>query len=558
MTRTLGGRYRLSDFLANGDTGEVWHALDRGTNRTVAVKLLYPHLAADSRLVDRFLRARSQLTGLWHPSIARLLDVVVEDGILALVTDLVAGTDLTRRLAQAGRMDPATAGAVAASVAGALGAAHRVGVVHGDVKPSNVVVPQPGDGPARLTDFSVTLLVRAGRQYAGPFEPPPYRAPEVTEGAVPAPSSDVYALGAILVEMLDGEAGYPDLYQNLPGTDPPSRLRHVAGSCIRSDPATRPSAAAVYGELSSMLSLLGTPIGADPPERTTGRHERDPGRSVAVPGRAEDAPRTTHRDRSTSGDRPSGRGAHTGELARVAGPLGADGAGRGDGPGRRPAHGRAPERAGDRSGSTGPDGRRPPVWLLHGRLRVAIVLVVAMVLTLAGLTATRTFWGASGQAQTTGSTAGRAASASGAGAPTLSTGATVHTQNGGTEFVTYWFAVLSYATQTGDTTDLARSSNSGCADCQGVLKTIRAAYGNGGSLQGGGYLVRRVTTDGLFTLERPVYGAVVDRTPRTTVDSSGAAKATEAGLSFVTCSVVLEWASDRWQVLTVTTDGCVG
>jgi hypothetical protein len=196
--------------------------------------------------------------------------------------------------------------------------------------------------------------------------------------------------------------------------------------------------------------------------------------------------------------------------------------------------------------------------LLHGRLRVAVVLVAAMVLTLAALTATRTFWGAPGQAQTTGSARGGAASASGAGAPTLSTGATAHTQNGGTEFVSYWFAVLSYATQTGDTTDLARTSNSNCADCQGVLKTIRAAYGNGGSLQGGGYLVRSVGTDGLFTLERPIYGAVVDRTPRTTVDSSGVAKANLSGLSFAPCSLVLEWAGDRWRVLTVTTNGCVG
>jgi hypothetical protein len=197
--------------------------------------------------------------------------------------------------------------------------------------------------------------------------------------------------------------------------------------------------------------------------------------------------------------------------------------------------------------------------LLHGRLRVAVVLVAAVVLTLAALAAARTFWAAPGQAQTTGSAAtrGGVASASGSGAPTLSTGATVHTQNGGTEFVSYWFAVLSYATQTGNTTDLARTSNSNCADCQSVLKTIRAAYGNGGSLQGGGYLVRRVGTDGLFTLERPIYEAVVDRTPRTTVDGSGAAKASLSGLSFTTCSLVLEWVGDRWRVLAVTTNGCI-
>lgn len=242
MSWTVGGRYQLTDLLGSGENGEVWRARDRGTDREVAVKLFHSSLAADARLADRFLRARGALTGLWHPGIARLLDVIVEEGTLALVTDLASGVDLAHRLAQAGPLPPIAAAQIAATAAEAMAAAHRVGVVHGDLKPSNVLVAR---GPkVQLTDFSVALFVRAGRLRSESSE---YAAPDIIDGAVPGPASDVFALGCLIRKMTTGTTSAPeDEYQG--------ELQEVAQECLRPDPATRPEAQEVHDRLQSWLA----------------------------------------------------------------------------------------------------------------------------------------------------------------------------------------------------------------------------------------------------------------------------------------------------------------
>ncbi|GLH97959.1 DUF6318 family protein [Phytohabitans aurantiacus] len=457
--------------LANGDTGEVWHAVDVGTERAVAVKLLYPDLAADPRLVDRFLRARTELTALWHPSIARLLDVVADGEVLALVTDLVPGTDLGRRLADSGPLPPALASSVGASMAEALGAAHRMGVVHGDVKPSNVVIPPPGEGPACLTDFAVALLVRAGRRHPEPFERLRYRAPEVTDGAVPTPPSDVYALGVVLAEML------PD--------NPPHRLSLLANACLRDDPAARPSAAELGVELGELAAGLS--------------------------------------------------GSRAGEAPR---PL----------PPARPSRRR---RA---------NGSRQ-AWLFGSPTRLVAIFAVAMAIVLGAFVVTR-FLGSGnadtdqGGSPTTGAPGG-AASVPGTAGPSQPTAAGQYSRDGGEAFIRYWFDLLTYAQRSGDTTDLDEVTNDRCGDCGTALTTIRDVYAEGGSLRGGAYLVRRIATNSLFTLDRPIYEATVDRSPRATLDRSGVERGSLPGLTVANCVLILEWAGDHWQVLDFTSRDCV-
>ena len=177
MIRSIGGRYPLSGLQARGNTGEVWRALDRTTDRAVAVKLLNSHVDTDRRRAERLLRAHGMLRTLWHPSIASVLDVVVDDGIVGLVTDLVPGTDLRTRLANEGPLAPAEATEITATLAEALSAAHNAGVVHGDIKPSNVLLPLRGNGAVRLTDFSVALLLRAGQHGSMTSDVGAYTAP---------------------------------------------------------------------------------------------------------------------------------------------------------------------------------------------------------------------------------------------------------------------------------------------------------------------------------------------------------------------------------------------
>jgi serine/threonine-protein kinase len=237
------GRYELIDVLGAGDTGEVWRGRDRTTDRLVAIKVVHPDLAADPRLVDRFLRAKQVLTGVWHPEIARLLDVVFEDGELRLVTDLIPGVDLRRHLP----VSPRQALHICASLAGALAAAHRVGVVHGDLKPSNVVIPDDGE-PAVLTDFSVALLARS---HARASE---YHPPDEIAGAVPGPAGDVYALGMLLQDMVarpDGELSSV-------------ALSSTVAECLRLDPAARPDAQHLQDHLLALMHDTTPPPPAPP------------------------------------------------------------------------------------------------------------------------------------------------------------------------------------------------------------------------------------------------------------------------------------------------------
>jgi hypothetical protein len=428
MSRTLGGRYQLTELLGGGETGDVWQAVDTVTGRPVAVKLVRPRWAADPRLTERLREAREPLATLWHPSIVLLLDVVLEgtDGT-ALVTDLVDGTDLRQWLATRGPMPPAQAAEVVATVAQALEAAHRTGLAHGDVKMSNILVPPPYGGRIRLTDFAVDVLVHGD--------------------AGPTAAGDVRALGMLLRDLVPH--------------DPV--LRAIAEACVAPDPAARPSAADLADRLWKVI-----------PELTVAE-------SPAV-----------H-------PRPAARG-----------------------PGRR-------------------------------RLLVAAaVLVLAAGVPVAAL-ALRT---PPAPAPPEDIVAGATPTA--AGVPQVPSGAARHDPQGATEFVKYWFATMTYAEQTGDTTPVEGVTGPSCSQCRGALDTIRAAYADGGSLRGGVYVVRSVAVNDLVNLERPVYEATVDRGARSSVDRAGTLRDTLPALSFANCVLVLEWAGGHWRVYEVTTRGCVG
>jgi hypothetical protein len=223
----------------------------------------------------------------------------------------------------------------------------------------------------------------------------------------------------------------------------------------------------------------------------------------------------------------------------------------------RAALGAAPSRPRGR----GRTGRRGPAWLFGSPARVAVAFGVALALVLGAFAVTRPWEPASdqgGDGRTPSGSPGGAASATDASkAPPQPAAAGAHTREGGAAFVRYWFTLLNHAQATGDTSPVQASAGPGCRECERVVEAIDTAYGDGGSMRGGVYVVRNVATNGLFTLDRPIYEATVDRSPRATLDRTGVERDSLAGLTVVNCMVSLIWTGDRWRVAGVPTAGCI-
>jgi serine/threonine protein kinase len=216
---TQFGPYRLNWLIGRGGMGEVHNAFDVRHNRYVALKLLSHEVSEDDELCARFRREAQIVATLRHPHVIPVHGFGEIEGRLYLDMRLVEGTDLAAIL-EAGALPPGRAVDIVEQVAGALEAAHGEGLVHRDVKPSNVLISR-GSGSADfayLVDFGIARSVDAPTvtredQPAGTLA---YMAPERFRGARPAPSGDIYALTCLLYECLTGRrpfenASLPDL-----------------------------------------------------------------------------------------------------------------------------------------------------------------------------------------------------------------------------------------------------------------------------------------------------------------------------------------------------------
>ncbi len=198
--------YRIDALLGRGGMGVVYRAHDLALDRDVALKLLSPAVAADASFRERFLRESRLAASLEHPNVVPIHDAGEVDGQLYIAMRLVEGTDLKALLKAEGSLAPARALHIVEQVAGALDAAHARGLVHRDVKPSNVLVA--ADEHVYLADFGLSRsLGEAGSslgatQSLGTID---YVAPEQIRGEDVDGRADVYALGCLLQECLTGE-----------------------------------------------------------------------------------------------------------------------------------------------------------------------------------------------------------------------------------------------------------------------------------------------------------------------------------------------------------------
>ncbi|MFI5680542.1 serine/threonine-protein kinase [Streptomyces cellulosae] len=285
MARKIGSRYTAHQILGRGSAGTVW--LGEGPEGPVAIKLLREDLASDQELVGRFVQERTALLGLEHPNVVSVRDLVVDGNDLALVMDLVRGTDLRTRLDREKRLAPEAAVAIVADVADGLAAAHAAGVVHRDVKPENVLLDMQGplgpggSHPALLTDFGVAKLIDSPRRTRATkiIGTPDYLAPEIVEGLPPRASVDIYALATVLYELLAGftpfGGGHPgavlrrhvtETVVPLPGI--PDELWQLIVQCLAKAPASRLRASELGARLRELQPMLAgmPPLDVDEPD----------------------------------------------------------------------------------------------------------------------------------------------------------------------------------------------------------------------------------------------------------------------------------------------------
>jgi hypothetical protein len=250
----LAGRYELRALLGRGGMGQVYEAADRRLDRTVAVKVLRPELAADRRFVARFLREARTAARLGHPRIVAVHDVVRHEGRVFIVLEHVAGRTLSQLLADEGPLAPARVARIGAGVADALAHAHRSGVVHRDVAPGNVMVTPAGF--VKVLDFGIAGAVRSGGDASTTLHGTiAYAAPEVLSGQAGDQRVDVYGLGAVLYELLTGRppfegSGERDIARRLRVARPvppaawdptiPPSISDLVMRCLARDPRTRP------------------------------------------------------------------------------------------------------------------------------------------------------------------------------------------------------------------------------------------------------------------------------------------------------------------------------
>ncbi|MGJ9421831.1 serine/threonine-protein kinase [Aeromicrobium sp. CF3.5] len=265
--RALGSRYELLERIGSGAMGEVWRTQDRVADEHVAAKLLRSELTQDPEIVGRFIQERSILLSLRHQSIVEIRDLVVEGDDLAIVMDLVSGSDLKALLREAGTLSPDAAVSATAAVLDAIAAAHEKGCLHRDVKPDNVLVAD-GEGPlgdrVRLTDFGIARLAQESTvQATGLLGTPGYMPPELFSEGRFSGASDVYAAGVMLYELLSGRTpfagagtahtiGFRHVTAEVPHIEVAPALWSIVRSMLAKDPTVRPTPAAAAQQLRAL------------------------------------------------------------------------------------------------------------------------------------------------------------------------------------------------------------------------------------------------------------------------------------------------------------------
>ncbi|HLM23302.1 MAG TPA: serine/threonine-protein kinase [Propionibacteriaceae bacterium] len=256
----LAGRYRLDRPIGAGGMGHVWAAHDTRLGRDVALKVQQFDPAGDRVAFERFQREAQSAAGLQHPNVVTIFDSGTEGETAFLVMELLPGPTLEAYVAERGPLSEREAIALAAAVASGLSAAHRAGVVHRDIKPTNLMFDARGG--LKIVDFGIARLAQtaAARLTATKtvIGSAPYLSPEQLTGRPAEERSDLYALGCVMTTMLTGRPPFegehplallnqhvnavpPQLSERRPGIDP--ALEALVAQLLSKSPQDRPQSA---------------------------------------------------------------------------------------------------------------------------------------------------------------------------------------------------------------------------------------------------------------------------------------------------------------------------
>ena len=304
MEGTPFGRYRLIELLGRGGMGEVWRAFDTDTDRVVALKVLPANLANDPQFERRFRREAFAAAGLAEPHVVPIHYFGEIDGRLYVDMRLIEGQDLQAILTH-GALEPARAVAIIDQVASALEAAHRIGLVHRDVKPSNILVAAKDF--AYLIDFGIaraageTKLTGTGN-VIGTWA---YLAPERVTTGQTDPRADIYSLACVLHECLTGSQPFPgdSIEQQIGGhlglppprpsqlrNDLPAELDTVIATGMAKSPDERYSTVSAMADAARAAITAPTTRPAAMPPREPARRNELPTRPAAPPSPPQSAP----------------------------------------------------------------------------------------------------------------------------------------------------------------------------------------------------------------------------------------------------------------------------
>jgi serine/threonine protein kinase/Flp pilus assembly protein TadD len=250
----FAGRYQIIEELGKGGMGQIHRAVDLRLGEEVALKIIKPEIASNKETIAMFGNELKLARGISHKNVGRMYELMEDDGTCYITMEYIAGQDLKRLIRQSGRLATDTAISIARQVAEGLAEAHRLAVVHRDLKPGNIMVDR--DGRVKILDFGIarSLLATRAAEERAIIGTPEYMPPEQIEGKDIDTRSDIFSFGCVLYEMLTGRSAFgrdttantiaavlrdepPRVSES--GVEISEELQTVISRCLEKDPERR-------------------------------------------------------------------------------------------------------------------------------------------------------------------------------------------------------------------------------------------------------------------------------------------------------------------------------